>query len=44
MCSRYEDLIRESEAMAEIIVSLRFATHYPKTTHGGLGTKVAEAF
>ena len=27
-----------------ILVSLRFATRMMKTTHGGLGTNVAEAF
>ena len=27
-----------------LLVSLRFATRSMKTTHGGLGTNVAEAF
>ena len=35
---------RGSPVDAFILVSLRFATRMMKTTHGGLGTNVAEAF
>ena len=36
--------LRHCGVAGQLLVSLRFATRMMKTTHGGLGTNVAEAF